>query len=213
MKKLENIQVIVWDVDGTLYQDSAELKSRIRQCLVAAMMSKLKIDAAEATRLIAEHYQKLASTTRMLLNLDFSWEEIRELGSEYLEIKKQFLRKDPRLAEMFSQLTGFRHLLATNNFASHARTLIAYLGLKPETFEKIFGVTPAAIKPQPAFFQRILGYTRLPASTHLFVGDREETEIVPAHHLGMRTAQVWAEESTAADVCLPEVYAIVKALT
>lgn len=212
MKKFEDIQVIVWDIDGTLYQDLGELKIMMRDYLVEIMIIKLKIDAEEAERLIAEHYQKLASTTRMLLKLGFNWEEIEERGQKHLEIRKQFLKKDCQLVKMFRQLKHYRHLIATNNLELHARELVAHLGLKPEIFEEFFGITPEAIKPEPAFFQQILDYTRLPAKEHLFVGDREETEIMPAKKIGMRTAKAWAEESMVADVCLPEVYAIVRLL-
>jgi len=212
MKKLKDIKVIVWDIDGTLYPELPELKLMIKDHLLKMITVKLKVDRGEAEKILKENYLQLASTTRVLLKLGFRWQEIEKRGEKNLEFRRQLLKKDPQLAKVFSQLKNYRHLIATNNLAPHAKKLIKHLGLEPKIFEKFFGITSSAIKPELKFFKRILDYTDLPADQHLFVGDREETEIKPAKELGMKTAKAWAIESAAADICLPEIYAIVNIL-
>lgn len=201
--KIKKIKVIVWDIDGTLYQDIPQLRKAIQADLLRRVEKKMGLGREAAVELLASNYQKFFSTSRVLLKLGFTWSEIEARLEYCLYLKKQFLKKDPKLASVFSQLKPFRHLIASNNSQQTGIGLLKTLGLNPGIFEKIFGLTPTAIKPQLSFFRRILAYTDLPAEQHLFVGDREKTEIMPAKKLGMRTCLVWHVKSPVATTCLP----------
>ena len=45
-------------------------------------------------------------------------------------------------------------------------------------------------KPDPAFFARLVGEARVPAENILYVGDRLDNDVLPAHAAGMRTVFV-----------------------
>jgi HAD superfamily hydrolase (TIGR01549 family) len=45
-----------------------------------------------------------------------------------------------------------------------------------------------ATKPSPAFFHRLVREAGVPAAAVLYVGDRLDNDVVPAHRMGLRTA-------------------------
>lgn len=206
-ERLAQVKVIIWDIDGTLYQDRPQLKKALREDVLKRVSKKLGVDEEEAGKILEKNYKKYSSSTQALLALGFNWEEARERLEECFEIKKKFLKRDSRLVEMFNQLADFRHLIASNNPEDLSSQLLNLLGLDLVIFEKIFGNAPGIIKPDLVFFKRILEYTGLPAREHLMVGDREETELIPAQKLGMKTAMVWGQ-SKIADISLPTVYSL-----
>lgn len=208
MKELRNIKALVWDIDGTLYKDIAELKKLLKEDTLQMIQQYKKVNREEAAKIFKEGYQKLSSSTKvLLLKLGFSWKEVKARSRRFYEYKTQFLKKDPQLVAMFGKLKRFRHLIASNNTLETSKKIIKLLGLKPQIFEKFFGITPEIIKPDPVFFQRILDYTGLPANQHIFIGDREKTEIIPARKIGMKTCFVWGK-SEISDVSLSTVYDI-----
>ena len=211
MKKLQDIKIIVWDIDGTLYQTISSLKKAIYDDALKMVKRKLAVNKKKAAAILEKNYQKLASTSRILLKLGFNWNDVFQRLERCYGLKAPFIKKDLRLALMFGRLSNFRHLVASNNPEIISRRLLVKLGLDLKLFERVFGNSPDFIKPELKFFQRILDYTNLPAGQHLFIGDREETEIIPAKKLGMKTCFVWGQ-SKAADISLPTVYEIPKAL-
>jgi FMN phosphatase YigB (HAD superfamily) len=78
-------------------------------------------------------------------------------------------------------------------------------------------------KPDPEFFVRIIDYAQVPAHAILYVGDRLDRDVVPAHRAGMRTAHVrrgpWGylhagrPESAVADVQVDSLRELVAVLT
>jgi FMN phosphatase YigB (HAD superfamily) len=63
------------------------------------------------------------------------------------------------------------------------------------------------LKPDPKAFLYAAKKARVKQEQVLAVGDREETDIVPAETAGMRTAMVWGV-SRLADVSLKTVYEV-----
>lgn len=129
--------------------------------------------------------------------------------------RRDFLSRDERLIELFKKLTGYRHIILANGVIRRHKETLKVLGVPPETFElyvtsEVVGTT----KPHPEGFQYVLNYTKLPPSSHLMIGDREQVDLVPAKKLGMRTCMVWSEKkSIIADATLPTVYDITGILT
>jgi len=205
---LDQIQVLVWDLDGTLYQEIPELRKEIQSHTVDLIRQVKKVSKREAERIFSQMYQKLGSSTQTLI--DCGVDRLYALSGEwYAEIQLRYLRRDQDLQTMFERLQNKRHILNTNSINFAAQKKLKRLGLNDRIFEKLFTNADmfGVLKPDPKPFLAVLEYTKLPAAVHLFIGDREKTDLEPAKALGMRTCLVWGE-STLADISLSTVYEV-----
>jgi putative hydrolase of the HAD superfamily len=104
----------------------------------------------------------------------------------YVKIKK--------LVTLFEKLKNLRHILNTNGETNVSLKKLKRIGIAPGTFEKIYcNVDLGILKPDPEAFKIVLRKTRLKPSQHLFVGDSDVKEIIPAKKLGFRTCYVWGQ--------------------
>ncbi len=69
----------------------------------------------------------------------------------------------------------------------------------------------SAYKPSPEPFLKALGILGAKAKECVSIGDVNESDIIPARKLGMKTVFVWGE-SKYADVSVPTIYDIKKLL-
>lgn len=211
MKKLKNLKILVWDVDGTLYKPNPGLLALIEEAQFKILVKKKNISLADAKSLYLPLKKKYKSGTTVLYKEGSgSYQRILLITDKV--VTKNFIKKDPRLLKIFSKLSSFRHLILANKTKPATIKLVKWLGLNPKIFEKIFtiedfGVTKPSLKP----FKMVLNYTKLLPKDHLMIGDRVEIDLLPAKKLGMKTCFVWGK-SDIADVSIPEIYDIVRVL-
>lgn len=216
-KKLKNIKVLVWDVDGTLYERAPEYHLLVERKEYELLSRVKKISLTAAKKLLREKKKIYKSATRSLVELGCG--DIREVGREIeVENKENYFKKDPKLLAVFKNLTQFRHLTLRNGtYEGTIETLEALgfnLSLRP--FERVFSTVDdfGTVKPDPVIFEKILEYTGLPANQHLMIGDRVEVDLVPAKKIGMKTCLVWSKsDNPSVDFILPTVYGIVNLLS
>ena len=92
------------------------------------------------------------------------------------------------------------------------RATLKKLGVPVTIFERIITAQDCQEpKPDPEPFRLLLKITGLPADQHLYIGDRELVDILPAKKLGMKTILVWGK-SKIADLSLPTVYDVAEVL-
>lgn len=200
------IRVIVWDVDGTWYRHSGRLLGEeVKQrCLVVAEILKISFEKAkgleEKTVLETKSHTKAVSKLTGLSIMEV-------LNRVQAKIDRgRFLGKDQKLIEMFEGLKDYRHSIVSNMKRDTLFRTMELLGVDRKIFDFIVlpedsGVT----KPDPAPFKMVLEKTGLTPSNHLFVGDREQVDIIPAKKLGMQTCFVWGK-SEVADISIETVY-------
>ncbi|EKD62815.1 MAG: hypothetical protein ACD_52C00047G0002 [uncultured bacterium] len=207
-KWLSSIKVLVWDLDGTLYQEIPEIKDGIHANAISLITQVKGISGEEAERVFQQAHEKLGSSTQTLIHLGV--DKTYALSSEwYSDVQLKYLRRDERLVQLFVKLKSRRHLIDTNGARRSTIKKLRRLGLQLSTFEKIFTNADmfGVLKPDPLPFQKVLEYTRLPAQAHLMIGDRDRTDLEPARKLGMKTCLVWGE-SGGADICFSSIYQV-----
>lgn len=207
---LNNIKVLVWDLDGTLYKEIPEVKAGIYKNAVQAIVKTKKISLNQAKVLFTKNYLKYKSNTKVLFKLGVDKKYIQS-GDWYNKIQLQYLKKDPLLKDIFKKLPHFRHIISTNSKRQVTFKKLKILGLDYKIFEKIFTATETKekVKPDPYAFKIVLKFTKLKPSQHLFIGDSEGKEIIPAQKLGMHACFVWGK-SKIADISVKTVYDVVK---
>jgi len=201
-----DIKVMVWDLDGTFYQDQEELRNMIGKRVVELIAQSQKISLGQAKQLFSKLYFKLNSSHKTMLACGVNKDYVLS-GDWYAEAQFKFLKKDLRLNKLFKDLKRFKHILNTNSNTTHALKKLKALGLDKSVFEKIICCPDmlGRLKPDPASFKLILDYTKLPADNHLMIGDRVETDLEPAKKIGIKTCLVWGK-SDEVDLNLKSVF-------
>ena len=241
VKKLKNIKVLVWDVDGTLYQTPAEFYNQLHQFWVGEVKKKLGLSFEKAEKIYDQYKKKYLSSTLTLKVLGIGEEKEILVKSEEIVKGKKFIKKDPKLVGLFRKLKNFRHLVLRNGTRRETIARLELLGLIERekrgkylstersdrfypcleysgglgSFERVFGTVDAfdTVKPDEKVFKKILEYTKLPADQHLMIGDRVEVDLMPAKKLGMRTCLVWSEsDNKNVDVSIKRIYDIINLL-
>lgn len=209
MQHIPNIGCIIWDFDGTLYQQKPALWDEIRASEIRVIMDVTGWDEKKAKEEFYKIYKVLTpsgtKTVSILTHLTGKQAAIQ--CTRYVDYAK-YLEKDPALSELFAKLSGYVHYMLVNGTVQSVTKGLGLLGLDHHLFSAI--VTSEMVgesKPSERGFRYILDQTGLPAGAHLMVGDREAVDLVPAKALGIRTCLVWSTtESAIADVTVPAVY-------
>lgn len=212
MLSIEKIKVIVWDVDGTWYRFSNGLIGEEIDKRCAVISEVLNIPFDKAKELEEETVKKVKSHTKAVsIITGLSINKVLDMVQSKID-RAKFLGKDEKLSEMFEKLSWLKHGIVSNMRMQSLLKTMDILGVDRRIFDFIIlpeetGVTKPDLKP----FMLALQKTGLEPSEHLFVGDREEVDIVPAKKVGMQTCYVWGE-SEIADTSISNLYEIVELL-
>lgn len=202
---LNQLQLIAWDLDGTLYPSSQKLRDYIEEQRITAVAKHLNLSEQTAEKQFQTVYRQLNSHTRSMNALGLNGHDFFINLWRKINLKN-FVRPHPQLIQLFTKViqTGkFRHVLLTNaNTEQSAAKKLKEIGLSPEFFDQIFAPTVSGYsKPEPEAFTPLWEKTGIEKQKIVYVGDRERTDILPAKQLGLRTIKVsWDEPiNSAAD--------------
>jgi HAD superfamily hydrolase (TIGR01549 family) len=207
-KWLKQISALGWDLDGTLYPPSDELSFMIKERIWRTVAQKKGWDFSRAKEECQRRYKKLGSNTKTVIS--FGIDGLKFFVEFWDEIDiRRFIKKDERIVKMIHNLKDKRQFIISNsNRIDQIEKKLSVIGLKPSLFEFIVStVDLGAVKPDPKPFLVALERLELEPQKVLFVGDREDADILGARGVGMRTCFVWGE-SDKADVSLDSVYGV-----
>jgi FMN phosphatase YigB (HAD superfamily) len=223
------IEVIIWDVDGTLWRND-KLSEIIKKSYINYLSKVLKKSSKEVEPLFLKKN-----------NEGYCWSQILEILGKInqkkaiLEVEKNinkshYIVKDNKLLTTFNLLKNYRHMILTNSAYESTISVIKALKLSYKNkfiksnnilyvkkfdyypFEKIFSLNKGSeIKPKISAFLRVLKYTNLPPNKHLMIGDSIEIDLIPAKKLGMKTCLVYSDKASNCnwiDFHLPDVYSV-----
>ncbi len=207
----QNIKVLIWDFDGTLYKPNPALFAEVRE----AEYKTIQLHTGWRRKKIIEAFTKLhkkvyPSATETVGKLTGLTTTAVALEMEQYFDRRKYLTRDEKLIQLFQLLKNFTHYILANGTRMHLAETLDVLGVPGDTFQEIVTSEIAGEnKPSPLGFQYILRNTGLPSDKHLMIGDREPVDLVPAKALGMKTCLVWSEiKSEVADVTLPDIYSL-----
>lgn len=185
---LQGIEVVSWDVDGTLYELPA-MKSRLRRlALRRGLLHPLRV-ARELSRLIGMKramervreaggdLRRLALPERVqLAALEERWyvEAIRDVGPR------------PGVVALLDELRGRGlRLIVVSDHPAEEKLAALGLGVR---FEQVFcGEGVGFLKPSPRPFEVALAELGIEPGALLHVGDRSDTDAVAAAAAGCRS--------------------------
>ncbi len=206
---LSNINVIIWDIDGTLYPLNETISNEVLESAYKTIAEYTGWPRHKVLDEFNKVHEKItpSSTEATALLCNITIAQAAAKTDEYLN-RLQFLKHDDKLVTLFEQLEGYKHFILGNGAKKHIAEAVEVLGIPASTFDEIVTSEIVGVnKPEDNGFRYIMEKTGLPAAEHLMVGDRERVDLLPAKKLGMKTCLVWAlKPSMVADITLPNVY-------
>ncbi len=197
-----DIKHIWWDVEGTLFQvpiTYEDVKNQRRFQLYSEVTDKpLNQELQQEYR---QQYKKHKSHSAVFQALgkgkDFWQNELDQIDV------CSFIQKDEKTVKMFKRFAklDLLHSIFTNRNSEYTKKILSHLGISASLFSSF--VTNEDIthpKPHQEGFLRMITMSNVKPNEILFVGDRLETDVLPAKKVGLKTALVWSQtESTEAD--------------
>jgi len=182
------IQLILFDVDNTLYPKSVGLFDRVAERIRNYMEERLGFEKEFARELRLEYIRKYGSTLRGLMihqNIDPSdfLEYVHDVDVE------ERIASNPALAQLLSSLPMDRAIF-TSGHEPYARRVLRSLGVE-EHFPRIFDIifTHYIPKPNPEPYHQIVDAVALDPSQIMIIDDLP-ANLKQAKELGMTTVLV-----------------------
>jgi putative hydrolase of the HAD superfamily len=186
-ERFAHIDTWVFDLDNTLYPQTADLWPKIDARITLFMMRLFGLDAI-SLRALQKHYYLRYGTTLRGLMIEHGVDAHAYL--EYVhDIDRSSLAHNHSLAEAIAALPG-RKLILTNGSRHHAVATARQLGVD-HLFEDIFDIIAADFiaKPDEAAYERFFRHLKVEPRRAALFEDLPRNLIVP-HRRGMTTVLV-----------------------
>ncbi|KPK70926.1 hypothetical protein AMJ87_08165 [candidate division WOR_3 bacterium SM23_60] len=190
------IKVIIFDLDGTLYQ-SAVIRSKFAEAAYHAIAKLKRTTVAQAQQLVEHKRAQMRSTygdpvpyTLTLRSIGMSAEQWHTENIAYFD-PRDYLEEDERLLNCLSALKKrYRLVILTNNNSVQTDRTLEALGVK-HLFDRIYTYnTFKLLKPDPEFVRRAIEEMGVRPEECCFVGDRYNVDLEPARRLNMHIYEV-----------------------
>jgi len=181
------IQVVLFDLDGTLADSAPDLAGAVNACLIARGRPPLPLDVL---RPWASHGARgLIGQAFGLKPGDAGYEDLRvEFVDRYESALCRHTTLFPGIEHMLGALeqAGLRWGIVTNKVARLTTPLVRLLGLDERAACVVSGDTAARPKPDPAPIAYALDACGCPPEAGVYVGD-DERDIQAGRAAGVRT--------------------------
>ncbi|HLC71136.1 MAG TPA: HAD family hydrolase [Candidatus Nanoarchaeia archaeon] len=206
---LKGIKHIGFDLDGTLYQETGEAERALQKEIFSRYAATNDISYLEAFGRIEGRKKIIGSTHRTLglLGIDNPGEFIDNCAAEVgLD---ELLAPDQRLGDLLTKVKEkYGLFLITNVPRQNAEKRLQKLGVGSSLFDFLM-YGDIYRKVEVHAFEKSLQELKMEENpwSCVYIGNRIDTDIVPAKLAGMRTIYVggWIPE---ADCCLPTIYSL-----
>jgi len=181
------VRCVLFDLDGTLY-DSPEYSDRLETEIVRFVSEKLALSESETKKLLDQRRKQLGTLTRTIQSLGIDRNAFFDAMAARIE-PSLHIRGDPMVRSVLETLRqrGFKLGLVSNSGRPLVRKILAAIGLQEDLFNVIVTSTEAEPKPSSQPFQLATKKLACAVEETVYVGDREEAEIRPAKHFGLKT--------------------------
>lgn len=195
----EKISAVGFDLDGTLYSITPEIKKRQRFRIYERIAEEFAVSVESAEKLFEETYSVIGSGTKTIeviaKNLrkpipsgDFVQEALE--SADFLDL----MRPNEELSKMLRRISQTRRLdVLTGSRYDFTLRKLDRIGINLGLFQSIFAGEDGH-KITGEIYLKWLNQTRLPPSQHLYVGDNGKIDIDAPNRLGIKTCIVGSYE-------------------
>ena len=206
-----DFDLLIFDLDGTLYPVSKEMDSVYPAAAINLLAQKTGRELQELQTEFLHKKEELrsiikgkpTSTLTLLYYYDVSFAEFEDEVNQRMDVKA-YLQLDPRAVSTIELIAAnYAVFLYTTNNGKITERILKCIGMRhifpPEkclTFSDV-GKMPLPkheklryIKPHSEGFRYILAQSGIAPQKVLMIGDSETADIVPAQNLGLQTYHV-----------------------
>lgn len=193
----QTIQTLIFDIDSTLYTNSAYAYEQV-DCQVREFAKLKKLTSDEARKLVFDFRKKFAeenggkkiSLGNLLTNFGIPIEQSVKWRNDLMR-PEDFLVQDEKLIYELQILSKkYKLICVTNNPVKPARKTLEVIGIS-DFFEHIVGLdTCYKSKPAREPFEKALELTKTTAENAVAIGDRYDLDVQLPLQMGMGGIEV-----------------------
>lgn len=191
----KNIRAVGFDMDGTLYEYVPEISERIaRRAAEIILDFKPELETIEAAEafFINESRKKESRYKAMLAA---GHPEPKIAMKEILEEihTEELVNEDVKVAELVKRISDEKYTyLVTTSPSTVASKILAKLGIDENWFKRaVYGDDPLIDgNPKVNAMTDIIEESGIPVGEHVYIGDRQISDIIEPKKLGMKTIAI-----------------------
>ena len=189
---LKNIEVIIWDFDGTLYQNEDLVLALEKAFWKSYQRHSPENNSLDDFRLMAGKY---GGWSKAIVEISGKSEiEVIDEVEDNFD-KSSFLDRDVNLLLMMDNLNQFQHLILTNSREKDTVKCLEKIGFETSNnnpfFSKIFARDNLnALKPSEKILDKLISFTGKKRKNHLMIGDSYFSDINPAKEFGFKAIHI-----------------------
>lgn len=200
---MEKAKLVVFDMDGTLYQFpdggtflEIPFGQAIQRNTREFIAREFDLNEKEASAHYDELFEKFNGELSLGLERDFSIDRLRFFNETWNLDPEEFIIPEPGVREAIEGVSVERALLSAAPRVWVDRVL-GFMGIADVFGGQIFTGEPDIRKPSPLAFQQILDAVGIEARYAISIGDQEHTDIAPARSIGMKALRIGSRETEA----------------
>lgn len=214
-------QGVIFDVDGSLYPfdrgeterfEQSQFNQLLTRKIIKFFQDTFGISAKEAESLFADLNFRSGGQLSLWLEKEHGISRYEFFSRTWDFDPRRFMDKNDDLIACIGSVAARRAILsnAPRVWIDRVVEALELDGL----FEAsaIFSGEPDVRKPHPSAFEQVARHWGLAPESIVSIGDQEESDILPAKSLGMRTVRIGKAKTTAADFTAPDVPSAIKLL-
>ncbi len=206
------IKFVGFDLDLTLYQENQKIKNTFQEAWCKLMESELKIDYQKAWQEFAKYRKTISGGCEIAKVMGIKNPESFAMRASINSKMYLYLKRDAKLLSLIKYLQEkYSLFLITASAEKDAFLKLEKLGIDPRHDFKfsIFGDSRGSGKANGKSYAKILKLTRHKPSEHVYIGDSDSQDVIPAKRKKIQTVMVW-KKSQYADLSLPTIYDLEK---
>lgn len=204
--KTNSRKTIIFDLDGTIYRfkgdsfRSSGLYDVIIKNTLQYISNSLNKSEEEAQKVLDIVLKKYGNSISIGLENEFKIDRYDYFDFTWNIDPKDYVQFDPRLKLFLLNLgTNFNLVLLSDAPKVWVHGVLEHLVIKEFFGNNIFSGEGNTRKEFGNAFQEVCKVMKIEASNCVSVGDQEETDIVPAKEMGMKTVYIANKKSIVSD--------------
>lgn len=171
-------KLIIFDLDGTLYNESNAISEIIDDKIKSYIMKEKKLSEADYNDLEKKIPDLLDAIKKLKINKRHFYNEV------YKNIKyEHYFDENKKLRELLISISG-KKIICTNSCNYHVMQILSNLKIK-DLFDEIY--TTEEYENKTEIYNIILKKYKLLAEDVYVVGDNYKVDILPAKRIGFKT--------------------------
>lgn len=215
LMKENNKKIIIFDMDGTLYKFKGDsfknsgLYDIVIENTLLYISNKLKKSEPEAKEILELVFEKYGNSISIGLEKEFKIDRHDYFDFAWNIEAKNYVQFDSSLKPFLLSLeNNFDLALLSDAPKIWVHTVLDYLGVKEIFKNNIFSGEGNVRKEFGNAFEEICKIMNIEAHRCIAVGDQEETDIIPAKKIGMKTVFVGENKSNISDYTIDNIFGL-----